>query len=251
LGIDFSDAEVVEAVAEKVQIQAPAGLPEMFRADDLRVTLRLPEIKNELGERSSGGDYVIGSASAERLHGRWYLSKLRWVSMPSMTDDAVVKSIELENYVTKFHRLPHGTAAPDIELSSLSPDGQRSSKLSDYRGKFVILEWWATWCGPCQEPMAKLQKIREEHPEWADQVEIITVSLDDPRATAYKHLQTRGWTNTANFWAGGGFSSPAAKAFRVSAIPEVHLISTNGTVVDSDLRLSPFLELDAILKGGR
>jgi thiol-disulfide isomerase/thioredoxin len=247
-GLDFSAAEIVQAVAENVRIHAyPGGLPERFFADDLRITLRLPTSIKEGGGNFAGGDYVIGCASAERLGGTWYMPKLRWAGTPNARDEEARK-IALENYVAEFRKLPHGTVAPDVELLSLTPEIKHASRLSDYRGKFVILEWWATWCAPCQEPMARLQKIREAHPSWGEQVKIITLSLDKDTAAAANHLRERGWTNTLNFGAGGRFDSPAAKAFRISGIPEVYLVSTNGTIIDSDPRVPVFTQLDGILK---
>jgi hypothetical protein len=246
--LDFSAAEIVQAVAENVRIHSyPGGLPERFFADDLRITLRLPPSTKEGRGNIAGGDYVIGCASAERLGGTWYVPKLRWAGTPNARDEEARK-IALENYVAEFRKLPHGTVAPNIELLSLTPEIKQRSRLSDYRGKFVILEWWATWCAPCQENMARLQKIRETHPNWGEQVQIITISLDKDVAAAANHLQARGWTNTLNFGAGGEFDAPAAKEFRISGIPEVYLVSTNGTIIDSDRRVPVFTQLDRIMK---
>ena len=51
-----------------------------------------------------------------------------------------------------------GDMAPDLELTSLASG--KPIRLSSLRGKVVFLEFWATWCGPCQEPMAKLERTR-------------------------------------------------------------------------------------------
>ena len=111
-----------------------------------------------------------------------------------------------ENYVAEHGALPPGTPAPEIEFVRLSD--QTKAKLSDFRGKVLVLEWWATSCGPCQEPMAKLQKLRDRHPEWTNKVEIVTVSIDDQLRQAREHLAKRGWTNTFNAWAGPGNWTP-------------------------------------------
>jgi cytochrome c biogenesis protein CcmG, thiol:disulfide interchange protein DsbE len=64
-----------------------------------------------------------------------------------------------------------GDAAPDFELQTI--DGQ-SVKLSDYKGKKVILNFWATWCPPCKEEMPKLEKYYDQKP--AD-VELLAVNF--------------------------------------------------------------------------
>jgi len=66
--------------------------------------------------------------------------------------------------------LEKGDQAPDFELKTL--DGQTAS-LSDYKGKKVLVNFWATWCKPCRTEMPDLDAIRSEY----DQVEVLAVNL--------------------------------------------------------------------------
>ncbi|WP_426004128.1 TlpA family protein disulfide reductase [Bacillus sp. DWP3-1] len=66
--------------------------------------------------------------------------------------------------------LEKGDQAPDFELKTL--DGQKAS-LSDYQGKKVLVNFWATWCKPCRTEMPDLNAIRSEY----DQVEVLAVNL--------------------------------------------------------------------------
>jgi peroxiredoxin len=67
-----------------------------------------------------------------------------------------------------------GDRAPDFELYTL--DGELI-KLSDYTGKIVIVDFWATWCGPCRMAVPELVELQDEY---KDDLIIIGVSLDQP-----------------------------------------------------------------------
>lgn len=122
-----------------------------------------------------------------------------------------------------------GQTAPDFSFVHLASDETR--KLSDLRGKVVVLEFWASWCGPCQEPMSKMQTYREKHPEWGDKVELLTLSIDDEKQTAVEHLKKNGWNRTDNAWAGdGGFEAEAPQSYAVSGIPTAYLIDQDGKI---------------------
>lgn len=75
----------------------------------------------------------------------------------------------LENQKTG---LEVGNKAPDFELKTLSGG---TSKLSDYKGKKVMLNFWATWCPPCKAEMPAMQKFYEAN---KDNVEILAVNMD-------------------------------------------------------------------------
>lgn len=72
----------------------------------------------------------------------------------------------------KLSSLREGAEAPDFELTTL--DG-KTVKLSDYRGKKVILNFWATWCPPCKAEMPHMQNFYEENKD--QNVEILAVNL--------------------------------------------------------------------------
>jgi thiol-disulfide isomerase/thioredoxin len=121
--------------------------------------------------------------------------------------------------------LSKGSKAPDFEMVALA-NGARE-RLSDYAGKIVLLEFWATWCGPCQIKMAELQGYAGAYPDWKDKVIVIAASVDDNQDAAIKHLKAKGWDQTHNVWVGPG----AIKACHLEGIPTVYVIDREGRIV--------------------
>ena len=129
--------------------------------------------------------------------------------------------------------LPKGTKAPDIEMVGLASG--KSERLSDYAGKIILLEFWATWCGPCQQAMADLQRYSGEHPDWKDQVVLIAASVDDNQDKPRQHLQAKGWNQTHNVWV----RTDAVKAYHVDGIPTIYIIDRQGKIVETGHRAIP------------
>ncbi len=121
--------------------------------------------------------------------------------------------------------LKTGNTAPNIEMVNLTNGAPE--RLSKYFGKIIILDFWTTWCHPCQFEMAELQRYSGRYPDWKGRVALITVSVDENQDLPAPHLRAKGWDQTHNVW----IDAPAIKAFHIDAIPTSYVIDGKGRIV--------------------
>ena len=115
--------------------------------------------------------------------------------------------------------------APDFELKSL--DG-RTVKLSDFHGKVVVLNFWATWCAPCRASMPRVQKVWQEYKP--NGVELYSVDTDDPSPDRESQVSEFLMQNRLTFPVVLD-DGTAEHAFAVASLPTMLLLDRSGHVV--------------------
>lgn len=132
-----------------------------------------------------------------------------------------------------------GQPAPEIALPD--PEG-KIRKLSDLKGKVVMIDFWASWCGPCRKQNPHVVSVYNKYKN--EGFEIFSVSLDKQKEPWVRAIQSDGliWPNHVSdlkFW-----NSVAAAAYGVQSIPRVVLVDKEGNIIKSDVSPS---ELDSML----
>mmetsp|Transcript_19530 Transcript_19530/g.35725 ORF Transcript_19530/g.35725 Transcript_19530/m.35725 type:complete len:494 (+) Transcript_19530:2577-4058(+) len=118
-----------------------------------------------------------------------------------------------------------GDAAPSFPVFKTSDGSEVQLDFTEADDKAYLIDFWATWCGPCQGPMAHNQEMLEHHPEWEGKAEIVAVSFDDDRDAPQTRINEKGWTKVTSYWAGSeGWGSAPSKLFSVQGIPTCVLV---------------------------
>ena len=128
--------------------------------------------------------------------------------------------------------LAPGKEAPDFEEKKI--DGESTMKLSDLRGNVVLLDFWASWCGPCRKENPAVVKLYEKYKD--DGFTIMSVSLDKNRDSWIAAIKkdNLSWPNHVSdlgFW-----SSRVPKMYNVRGIPFTVLIDKDGNIIKTKLR---------------
>lgn len=123
-----------------------------------------------------------------------------------------------------------GGIPDDFELPA--PDGTMFS-LSQLRGHYVILDFWASWCSPCMAEMPNVKAIYAKH--HGDGLEILGVSMDDKAENWKKAIEENdlAWHHVSSLQ---GWDCPVARQFNVTGIPRMFILDPAGRIIAQDLR---------------
>lgn len=139
---------------------------------------------------------------------------------------------QIENNYNQFRSLNSGkTEAPEIALKN--PEGVEI-KLSSLRGKYVLIDFWASWCGPCRKENPNVVRLYNQYKNKG--FTILSVSLDQDVSAWKKAIKEDGliWSNHVSDLSGWDSNIPNLYGFQ--SIPHTVLINKEGKIIEAGLR---------------
>ena len=145
-----------------------------------------------------------------------------------------------------------GKTAPDFEIEliagtayALNEDGTepvtRIFRLSDWRGKVVVINFWATWCPPCRTEMPDMEKLSQEY---ADDVVFIGIDLGEEAETVLQFIEQSGYTY--NFAIDATYA--LMESYPTDGIPYTVVVDAEGVVSSIRLGLATYEKLKEMLQ---
>ena len=139
---------------------------------------------------------------------------------------------ELGTKLSSTTKTSIGAVAPDFTQNDTKG---KPVKLSDFRGKYVLIDFWASWCAPCRQENPNVVKAYAQFK--GKNFEILGISLDNPNArTAWINAIEKDkltWTQVSDLQ---GWKNQVARLYGVESIPQNFLIDPKGVIVAKNLR---------------
>jgi len=180
--------------------------------------------------------YVLNSLSKDSTNAALVMTLLPTLA-PAVRNNPLAEEIQTKIRQRALGIKPQtalkvGLLAPNF--TQATPDGRQVS-LTDYRGKYVLVDFWASWCGPCRRENPNLTKAYHEYK--GKNFDVLSVSLDEARDREkwLKAVQDDQlpWTQVADL---KGWQNKAATAYFIKFIPQNFLIDPTGKIIAMNLR---------------
>lgn len=201
------------------------NLDELVDLDAAQMENRFSEIKNELLS------YYNSNKNIDTLITNKYINDV----------DPLLKPYKnyLADAIALRTNFPKGAPSPTF-VDYENHNGSKTS-LSDLKGKYVYVDVWATWCGPCKVEIPSLKKLEKEYHN--KNIHFVSMSIDDDQThrgswerakESWKTMVTDKNLGGIQIFAPNGWQSDFVRNYKINGIPRFILIDPNGNIVSAD-----------------
>jgi len=226
---DFPDYKEINAEFAQLNNSAFADLTKAWNSED--ESLPGMVVKSEVNTGGQKITVTLLSATNENLDASVFETPKDYQVM-DMNQPAVTQGAQQTEDAADatLAALKIGTQFPDFSEKDVT--GQPLS-IANYKGKVVMIDFWATWCGPCR---GEIPNVVATYQKYHDKgFEIIGVSLDQDRQKLLDFTKENGMT-WQQFFDGQGWNNKLAVKYGIESIPMTFLLDGNGKIIGKDLR---------------
>ena len=128
----------------------------------------------------------------------------------------------------KWNLASVGKPSPDFKATDLNG---KEYTLADFRGKYVYIDIWATWCGPCRQEIPHLKALEENYRD--AQITFLSLSVDNDKAKWEKMVKEEQLSGVQLYL---GTGSDFQSAYQIDGIPRFILLDKEGKIIDKDMQ---------------
>jgi len=233
----------------KINISAKLGeLDSAIVSGSREDSLFRPWYKYRMFEKEADLDIMLNhpdycfSAFVAYYHFQIYQTDLDTIQMVIDGFSNKVKKSDYYHYLVdlneKIKRTNIGNKAPEFSLPSKNGN---MINLSDFKGKYVLIDFWASWCAPCRAANKELLLVYDKFK--AKNFEVIAISVDEDKTAWLKAIEKDGsqWIHLSEL---KGWNTQTAQTYGVRAVPQNFLLDTSGVIIRKNIS---FTDLAAFL----
>jgi peroxiredoxin len=150
---------------------------------------------------------------------------------PAQNADRILDSVKQQAAAKKIQSgLAEGTKFPDF---SEKDSAGKPLSIANYKGKVVLLDFWATWCGPCVHELPNVIKTYDTHHKQGFEIIGISLDKDQEKLASFTKEKNMTWVQ---YFDGLVWQNKLAVKYGINSIPATFLLDGQGTIIGKDLR---------------